>query len=861
MSVKKANSRQRAKKNVETGSDEAPVLEQLRGSLTTMAGALRRKICAVPALMAGTALSGFATVAKAQDGALLQRSARLFSSSETIAYSIFLGVVSATLFSIVWLVRQRGNIEAEVNEYRTALSEAQNKISKYEALISDKSRRIVIWEDTGERPEFVGQLPPETGVPAADSDFLAFGRWLRPTSAAPLEKAIELLRSQAQSFDLTIETQRGEVIEVQGRVSGGKAFARFIALNNMRAELAELRVERERLLSSMSTFQELLDSIEQPAWRRNNEGALIWVNHAYAIAVDATTPQQAVNEQRELLNTVTRQKIRATATPESPYHDRISTVVSGNRTFFDVVDIKTPSGSAGIAIDASDAETIREELKRTLKSHAETLDHLGTPVAIFDGEQRLQFYNQAFARLWGLDLVFLESKPGNSELLDRLRSAGKLPEQLSWKSWKETALSVYRALDTKTDLWHLPNGQTLRVIATAHPQGGATWVFENLTEQVDLQMRYNTLVKVQGETIDHLAEGVAVFGADGRIRLSNPAFRALWAITAEEAEAGKHIRSIEAVCAQSYEKPDGWRAFAQFITSFDDERPSKQGTLELLSGLVLDYAVIPLPDAQTMLTFVNMTDSVRAERALKEKNEALRKADELKNDFVQHVSYELRSPLTNIIGFTDLLKTPGMGELNDRQAEYLDHISTSSSVLLTIVNDILDLATVDAGIMHLNYAENDLNELLDDVAVQITDRLQESGVSLEIVAPAHLGSIVADHQRLKQILLKLLTNAVNFSPEGSAIRLTCQRSEGDFVFSVADQGPGIPEDMLKTVFDRFSTRGQGGRRTGAGLGLSIVESFVSLHQGTVTLDSRPGEGTVVTCRIPSHDQPQSIAAE
>ncbi|WP_233123520.1 sensor histidine kinase [Agrobacterium vaccinii] len=811
--------------------------------------------------MAGTILSGFAAVAHAQQNLVLRTGERLFSSSETITYSLFIGIVSATLFSIVWLVRQRGNIEAETSEYRAALAEANAKISKYEALISDKSRRIVIWESASDRPEFIGQLPPETGMPQADQDFLAFGRWLRPTSASPLEKAIEKLRSHAQSFDLTVETQRGEVIEVQGRVSGGKAFARFVALNNLRAELAELQVERERLVSSISTFQDLLDSIEQPVWRRNSDGQLIWVNHAYAQGVDARSPEQTITEQRELLNTVTRQKIHASATPESPYHDRISTVVSGNRTFFDVVDIKTSGGSAGIAIDTTEAETVREELKRTLKSHAETLDHLATPVAIFDGRQRLQFYNQAFVSLWGLDLVLLESKPDNSELLDRLRSLGKLPEQLSWKSWKETALSVYRSLDTKTDLWHLPNGQTLRVIATAHPQGGATWVFENLTEQVDLQMRYNTLVKVQGETIDHLAEGVAVFGADGRIRLSNPAFRALWAITADEAAAGKHIRSIEDVCAQSYDKPDGWRAFSQFITSFNDERLSKQGTLELLSGLVLDYAIIPLPDSQTMLTFVNMTDSVRAERALKEKNEALRKADELKNDFVQHVSYELRSPLTNIIGFTDLLKTPGMGDLSERQAEYLDHISTSSSVLLTIVNDILDLATVDAGIMHLNYTENDLNELLEDVSVQITDRLQESGVLLEIVAPAHLGAIVADHQRLKQILLKLLTNASNFAPEGSVVTLTCKRTEGDFVFSVADQGPGIPEEMLKTVFDRFSTHGNGGRRTGAGLGLSIVESFVSLHSGQVTIDSRPGEGTVVSCRIPSGAHPHAIAAE
>src|SRR5690606_2612098 len=119
----------------------------------------------------------------------------------------------------------------------------------------------------------------------------------------------------------------------------------------------------------------------------------------------------------------------------------------------------------------------------------------------------------------------------------------------------------------------------------------------------------------------------------------------------------------------------------------------------------------PLPNAQTMFTFVDMTATAGAERALMEKNEALQKADEIKNDFVQHVSYELRSPLTNIIGFTDLLRTPGVGPLSERQSEYIEHISTSSSLLLTIVNDILDLATVDAGIMHLHYAELSLDDL------------------------------------------------------------------------------------------------------------------------------------------------------
>lgn len=810
-------------------------------------------------LLGNSAMFALPSLVFAQDLATAT-SHRLFTSAEMIGFSIIIGILSASLLSALWLVRQKGNIEAESEEMRTLLADTNQQLSRYQALIAEKNRRIVVWDGRTGKAEFIGRLPVDTGAPQADAEFLAFGRWLRPNSAIELERCIEALRFDAQTFDLVVETQRGDVLEVEGRLSGGRAFARFVALNNLRAELAELKIERNRLISTISAFEALLGAIEQPVWRRDTEAKLVWVNQAYSEAVEAGEPEKAVTEQRELLGSVDRASIRAKMTAESPFHGTASTVVHGNRVFLEVVDAKTGDGSCGMAVDVTPVEALREELARTLKSHAETLDHLATPVAIFDGTRRLQFYNQAFAQLWGLGTAFLESKPDNGELLDRLRSENKLPEQLNWKTWKEQALAVYRSLETQTDLWHLPNGQTLRVIMSAHPQGGATWAFENLTEQVDLETRYNTLVRVQGETIDHLSEGVAVFGPDGRLRLSNPAFRALWGISEAVATPDAHIQSIEAACAPSYDKPDGWKTFSRMITSFDDERPSLQGTLELHSGLVLDYAVIPLPNAQTMLTFVNMTDNVRAERALKEKNEALRKADELKNDFVQHVSYELRSPLTNIIGFTDLLKTPGIGPLNERQAEYVDHISTSSAVLLTIVNDILDLATVDAGIMRLNYEEIDLDDLLDDVSMQMTDRLQEGNVTLEISAPARLGGIVADQQRLKQILIKILTNAVNFAPDGTAVELKCWREATDFVFSVTDHGCGIESEMLENVFNRFSASAKGSKRSGAGLGLSIVESFVSLHNGRVSIESEPDRGTTVHCRIPSANPVQSVAA-
>jgi signal transduction histidine kinase len=780
-----------------------------------------------------------------------------FSSVNIMGFAIAAGLVSVALIAAFSLMRKRNVMETENREIRTALSDAKSKISRYESLIADKNRRIVIWEGQSSQAEFLGQLPVETGAPANDRDFLAFGRWLKPRSAGDLEKAIEQLRSHATSFDMVIETTRDEVLEAQGRVSGGRAFVRFVALNNLRAELAELQIERERLQGSIRGFQSLLDAIDMPTWQRDRDGGLTWVNEAYGEAVSAPSPEIAVKENRELLETVTRERIKAIATPDNPFRDKVATIVGGNRTFYEIVDVRTLNGSAGIAVDVSRSEAVRDELRRTIKSHAETLEMLATPVAIFDERQNLQYYNQAFRQLWDLDIPFLESAPAHAELLDRLRAKSKLPEQLNWKNWKETILSVYRAIEPHTDLWHLPNGQTLRVFATARPQGGATWVFENLTEKVDLETRYNTLLKVQGETIDHLAEGVAVFSPDGKITLSNPAFRTLWNITAEEAAPGTHIRAIETACLPSYDQPDGWKTFTRIITSFNDERAQTSGKLELKTGLVLDYAVIPLPNAQTMLTFVNVTDSELAERALKDKNEALKKADELKNAFVEHMSYELRSPLTNIIGFTDLLRTPGMDPLSGRQAEYLSHISNSSSVLLTLVNDILDLATVDAGIMELHYSEVAINDLLDEVSLQIAHRLQENNITLKITADHDLGTIEADHQRLKQIFLKLLANAANFAPDGTAVGLRCWREGTDFLFTVSDSGPGMTPEMLARIFNRFQSDGRGGRKSGAGLGLSIVESFVNLHHGSIEVDSAPGRGTRVTCRIPAGQASQS----
>jgi len=259
---------------------------------------------------------------------------------------------------------------------------------------------------------------------------------------------------------------------------------------------------------------------------------------------------------------------------------------------------------------------------------------------------------------------------------------------------------------------------------------------------------------------------------------------------------------------------------------------------------------MPLPDGATLVTFQDVTDTVNVERALRERNEALEAADKLKIDFVHHVSYELRSPLTNIIGFAHFLSDPLTGPLTGKQREYLGYITASTNALLAIINNILDLATIDAGAMTLNLGHVDIRRTMEAAAEGVQDRLIKSGISLDIRVTSDIGSFVADEWRVRQSLFNLLANAVGFSPAGESIIFAAHRFKDAVVFSVTDRGPGIPAEVQDKVFDWFETHSLGSRHRGAGLGLSLVRSFVELHGGSVRLESAPGRGTTVICVFP-----------
>jgi signal transduction histidine kinase len=221
----------------------------------------------------------------------------------------------------------------------------------------------------------------------------------------------------------------------------------------------------------------------------------------------------------------------------------------------------------------------------------------------------------------------------------------------------------------------------------------------------------------------------------------------------------------------------------------------------------------------------------------------------------------LFDPLTTIIGFSQVLDDPAVGPLNERQREYLGYIAASSASLLSIINDVLDLATIDAGVMELELSDVDIRATVQAVAEAVKDRLAEQRIRLETRIAADIGSFRADGQRVRQVLFNLVTNAIGFSEPGGLVVIDVTRTPDDVVFKVRDQGTGMAPDMVDRMFERFETRTTGTRHRGAGLGLSIVQSFVNLHKGRIHVDTSPGKGTQVTVAFPANLDDLSKAAE
>ena len=786
----------------------------------------------------------------------------LFITAGAVAFAVFV-----TLIALQNTTRGR----SATLRWRERASELDQRMARAESIFGAYPGLILVWEEKVPDPNSDWGNPKVYGSTAALASLVRFAEPGKAkdfarrvldgladhktisteNSGQTLRQLVKDLRRKGEAFSATISLPGSKLIEADGNVAGPQVVLWLedasIRGRDERDAITQFEEEKLTTLSDPVAFVDIMGKAPFPIWRMSGKGRIVWANTIYIEAVGAENLQEVLQQQIQLDNECAAQSQKA-LTSGGPVKEARPIVISGKRTSSLISMFPISGGVAGIAVDASEAEKLRFALKHHIRAHDETLNNMGEAVVTFGADQRIYFHNLAFAKMFGLDEAWFRERPSHGEWLDYLREKRRLPEQPNYQEWKREELSLYSNWpdEVPEELWSLPDGRELRFVRMRGPDGGLSLLFGDISDQMSMQSKLGTLISVQKATLDKLSEGVAVFGPDGRLKIHNFAFESMWNLSGGLLADEPRFSDLIPRCLKFYHDREFWSEMIARTTDPSPEvRRHVSGEIHRSDDSILTYLSRPLPDGATLIAWDDVTRSRRTEAALIERAEAVEAADRLKSEFVGHVSYQLRTPLTTISGYADFLQSGVAGELSDKQSEYIFAIQSASEDLAQTIDDILDIAAIEADAIDLELGDVEIFKLLDGAIEYVATKAEDTKIALSLNCPENIGVIRGDEKRIKQIVYNLLSNAMRFTKSGGKIELGAALEDTGIRLWVKDNGVGIPSDRQPQVFESFKSS-----RGGAGLGLALVERFVNRHGGWVELESEEGKGTFVTCHLP-----------
>lgn len=603
-------------------------------------------------------------------------------------------------------------------------------------------------------------------------------------------------------------------------------------------------------------FAAALDALPIPVWLRGPDQSLMWRNRTHRRIAQPGTAGGGGNdeEMRELAPggglRMLAELARADGKPQTL---RLWLTVAGERRYFLVSEtpVRLENGDVAVvgwAEDGTAGEGLRNDLERHLSANAEVLERVGSAVAIYAADSRLSFFNRAFVDLWGLEEGWLSTRPSHGELLEELHGRRRLPEYANFPSFKRERLERYRRLiEPSEELMHLPDGRAVRTLSAPHPLGGVLQVMDDVTDRLELTASYDTLTAVLRDITGQLAEGVAVFGGDGRLKLYNAAFARLWEVDEADLDGEPHITDVFDRLRPLLDDGGDWTGLKEDIIGATLDRAIRSGRLERGDGRIVEFAIEPLADGSTLNLYNDVTDGVRLEESLRAADAALTAAEQLRSAFISTASLYLRAPLSEVVGFTEALADEYFGRLNPRQTEYAEGLRLAAERALRMLDNMLDLSSAGAGEEALDLADADAAGMLTTLAAMTREWARRDAVELTCDVPGDLGTIVADEKRLWQALFGIVIAAVHAPPPGRALHLTAVR-RGETI--VASLGPPSAFDAAE-----HGAGGAGAELRGSlALSTALARSVVVRHGGRLEAGETPA-GAVIRCVLPTAGPP------
>ena len=712
----------------------------------------------------------------------------------------------------------------------------------------EASPRLAKWLGLDANPQYLTEL-------AAPADGTG---GIPPVQLGELTEAVRRAQKTGAPFHMVVTpagsrrslSLRGHLADAQ--VSpGGAALVWVFDFSESEGELVRLREEATRARGDFGALVGLIEAAPMPMWFRDRQGRLRLVNRAYVKAVQGESAEVVVAAGTELVEPVdglTAAQIALQAADRHlPIERMVAATIAGARRTLRVSDLPLgEEGIAGYAIDIEDMEELSRSFRAFRDAQRSMLDQLSAGVAQFDAGHHLIFANQPFQRIFALKPAAMLDPPPFERLLDMARDAGRAPEARDFPAWRRERAAWFSRNEASEENWTLADGTHLRVVAQPLPDGGLMLIAEDRTEQLRISASRDTLLRTRAATFDSLFESLGVFAPDGRMQLWNRRFAQDWGLDADFVDTHPKVEVLLERIAARLKRPAQARMVGDVVRAATLDRQQKSGRVVLADGRTLEFAGVPLPDGNGLLTVLDITDSQKAEAALRERNAALIEADAVKTRFLANMSYEFRTPLTSIGGFAELLETGLGGDLNEAGRDYVAAILASVERLGEQIETVLDLSQSEAGLLPLASEEIDLfgfvTRLVEDRARKIAD----AGLALDLRGNHGAGRIMGDKRRLARALGHLMDNAIAATPRGGRILVDLTPTRAGPRVVVSDNGPGMDAATLARALEGLKPGGKGeGPDRRKGLGLPLARRLIEAHGGKLDVLSEPGQGTAV----------------
>ncbi len=689
------------------------------------------------------------------------------------------------------------------------------------------------------------------------------GGGLTKDQLAELTEAVRRTQRTAAPFRM-VATPRGSKrsLALRGHLAdpqvspGGAALVWVFDFSDSESELVQLRDDAARAQDDFSALVGLIEAAPMPMWFRGPEGELRLVNQAYVSAVAGEDARQVVADGIELVESVdgltARQVALQSAGKQLPIERMVSATIGGQRRALRVSDLPLgQEGVAGYAVDVEEMEELDRSLRAFLSSQRAMLDQLSAGVAQFDASRQLAFANPPFQRIFALKPTVMIDPPQFERLLDGARDAGRVPEARDFPEWRRERAAWFNASSPQEEAWALSDGTHLRIVAQPLPDGGLILIAEDRTEQLRLSAVRDTLLRTRTATFDSLFESVAVIAPDGHLQLWNRRFAADWGLDDEFLDTHPRIEALLERIAKKLAKPAKVKAVGDVLRAATLDRKQTGGRALLADGRTLEFAGVPLPDGNGLLTVLDITDSQKAAEALKQRAAALEEADAMKTRFLANMSYEFRTPLTSIGGFAELLEAGLGGDLSDPGKDYVAAILQSVERLGEQIESVLDLSQSEAGMLPLASEEIELLPFVTGLVGDRAARIKAAELTLDLRGDKSAGRISGDRRRLGRAIGHLLDNAISATAPGGRVLVELGGIKGKARVVISDNGAGMDPATLARALEgiKVSADGKGVERR-QGLGLPLARQLIEAHGGTLELMSEPGQGTAAIVELP-----------